>query len=113
MNYYEARQLKDTGGWHYTCKNDDRVWPVGYCREHEPHATKEEAEDCYRGYLLDNRLRLDGKDANAQHKCRECGEWTSGLAECDLTIVVLCDEHRTREIFEKYFPEVGQIISSW
>lgn len=113
MNYYEARRKVDGSGWHYTCKNDWYVWPVGYCREHEPHATKEEACDCYRKWLLDNHLRLDGQEANAQHKCRECGEWTSGYAVCDSTIVVLCDAHRTREVFEKHFPKVAQIISSW
>ena len=36
MNYYDARELRDengqgTGRWHYTCKNDDQVCPVGYC----------------------------------------------------------------------------------
>lgn len=42
MNYYEARELQDengkgTGVFHYTCKNDDRIWPVGYCtRYREP-----------------------------------------------------------------------------
>lgn len=29
MNYYGARQLA-SGGWHYTCRNDDRIWGVGY-----------------------------------------------------------------------------------
>lgn len=31
MNYYDARPLLDGEGWHYTCRNDGRVWPVGYC----------------------------------------------------------------------------------
>lgn len=29
MNYYDARELK-SGGFHYTCRNDDRIWGVGY-----------------------------------------------------------------------------------
>lgn len=31
MNYYEARELSDHSGYHYTCMNDGRVRPVGYC----------------------------------------------------------------------------------
>lgn len=36
MNYYQPREKTDgngngTGLWHYTCKNDGRIWPVGYC----------------------------------------------------------------------------------
>lgn len=36
MNYYQAREIlgedkKPTGKWHYTCRNDDRIWAVGYC----------------------------------------------------------------------------------
>jgi hypothetical protein len=30
MNYYAARQRQD-GRWDYTCMNDGRIWPVGYC----------------------------------------------------------------------------------
>jgi len=36
MNYYKARELMDengkgTGLWHYTCMNDNKVWPIGNC----------------------------------------------------------------------------------
>ena len=36
MNYYQARELRDadgkgTGLWHYTVRNDDRIWATGYC----------------------------------------------------------------------------------
>ncbi len=30
VNYYEPRQLADKSGWHMTCRNDDRIWGVGY-----------------------------------------------------------------------------------
>lgn len=36
MNYYGARQREKDGRWDYTCKNDDRIWPVGYCHEYRP-----------------------------------------------------------------------------
>lgn len=31
MNYFEPRQRKTTMRWDFTCLNDGRVWPVGYC----------------------------------------------------------------------------------
>lgn len=45
MNYYEAREIQTkegqpTGLWHYTCKNDGRIWAVGYC------SSKELCPDC-------------------------------------------------------------------
>ncbi len=89
MNYYEARELVDengkgTGQFHYTVRNDDRIYPVGYCstymepsddpywteeakaehrsrkdKYHGPkgHDSKIEACNCYREYELD-RLRF-------------------------------------------------------
>lgn len=33
MNYYQARQRSETGVWDYTCRNDDRITPEGYCRQ--------------------------------------------------------------------------------
>src|ERR1039458_152792 len=40
------------------------------------HATKEEACECYRKYLLDTTLCLDGCNDDTQRKCKICGEWT-------------------------------------
>jgi hypothetical protein len=34
MNYYGPRQRQSDGRWDYTCKNDNRIWPIGYCRAH-------------------------------------------------------------------------------
>lgn len=31
MNHYAPRQREDNKKWHYTCENDGRIWPVGYC----------------------------------------------------------------------------------
>ncbi len=77
MNYAEARQLSDGGGWHYTVRNDDRIWTHQCCldpgppatqddvekygyqlgeptlgKPHAPHATREEAEECYHAWRL-------------------------------------------------------------
>lgn len=85
MNYYGARQRKSDSRWDFSCKNDNRIWPVGYCSKWRPfsdqeikewhispekleeharfkdkhhdtgHSTEEEACECYRQYLLDCR----------------------------------------------------------
>lgn len=63
MNYYAPRQLKNpatgqpTGLWHYTCLNDGRVWPIGYCagKHNRPpchHTTELQASQCYRTYII-------------------------------------------------------------
>lgn len=114
MNYYKASQRKDTKRWDYTCTNDNRTWPIGYCREDGGHETEQEARDCYKRYLLDNRLRLDGDLEHTQKKCEfaGCDCWTSRYAEVDMRMFSLCDEHRTREVVEKFF-SVGESISSY
>jgi hypothetical protein len=118
VNYYGARELRDADGkgigrYHYTCRNDNRIWPVGYCVEHEGHATEQEAQDCYKRYLLDHRLNLDMTMNDTQRKCCICGEWTQKAAEIDNgQIWDLCDAHRNRETVEKLF-SVGESISSY
>jgi hypothetical protein len=82
VNYAQARSLADKSGWHYTVQNDGRVWTHSCCRTqvpataeqvaelewiyhgslkvgdlidgppHAPHATKEEAEECYHQWRL-------------------------------------------------------------
>lgn len=115
MNYYDARQRKTDKKWDYTCMNDGRIWPVGYCADAGGghHDTAEEARECYTRYLLENRMRLDGKMDNQQLRCEICKEFTDGFAEVDHSHFTLCGEHRTREHVEKLFGTVGQITSSW
>lgn len=131
MNYYAARQREKTKKWDYTCRNDGQIWPVGYCAgrlvdvmkvpedKREPyhedgHETAEEAQECYKRYVLDNDLRLDSKMSGQQRRCEAdgCEEWTQGLATIrGGQMFVLCDEHRNRETVEGMF-SVGEIWSS-
>lgn len=131
MNYYAAKQRKDSLRWDFTCKNDRNVYPVGYCAggkiwtqvkkgEHadkyhaEGHDTAEEAVECYRQFLLDNHLRFyDGEGARTLRVCEhpDCDEFTSGKAVIQHKIMFLCDEHRTRENVEALFEGAAQITS--
>lgn len=114
MNYYEARKLENGSGWHYTCRNDDRIWPVGYCADHEPHATAEEANDCFRRYLLDEISEESYEDWTG---CEVCDAPTKkGLTtrRPHGTGHALCDEHRTNEQVEKLTPPgFGKMVASW
>jgi hypothetical protein len=146
MNYYQARQRKVDNRWDYSCRNDDRIWPVGYCAKYrdpeemasdlvpilmwrkdeieriratkdkyhtDGHATAEEACECYRQYLLDHKLRLDGESKDTWHKCLVCETLTNHFAEIEMQVYVLCDKYRTREEVEKLFGPVGESISSY
>jgi len=119
VNYYAARQRQDNGKWDFTCMNDGRGRPVGYCAEAggSHHDTEEEAQACYRKYLLDTRVRYRSHkegEAGTYEKCKVCGKLTNGYAEVGhLSIYFLCQEHQTREALEEVYGEVGEIWSSW
>lgn len=120
MNYYQPRELRTgagdpTGLWHYTRRNDNQIWPVGYCRDQCPgHPSADEAVEHYRQYLLDEELRLDGRLHAEQRPCAVCAAWTQGLATLgEIAVLVLCDDHRTRETVDQLFRFGGVIISSF
>lgn len=137
MNYLSARQRQSDEKWDYTyngapygyCReyfdpDNYKTWirehmtpaEVEKIRSFEDkyhthgHDTKEEACQCYKEYMLDHRLRLDGKDNSCQRKCEKCGEWTQGFAEVGCyQLWFLCDEHRNREVVSELY-KVGE---SW
>jgi hypothetical protein len=99
-------------GWHYTCHNDNqrRTWAVGYCAEHDPHATKREAEECYRKHELDKTLRflpdVPLRGGTTLQECAECEAITTGFASIGHGIpqfIPLCETHRTRPMVEKHW----------
>jgi len=64
------------------------------------HATSEEACECYKQYLLDNRVTLEfGTTKDTQHRCavEGCENWTQKTAMVDHQTYDLCDEHRNLE----------------
>jgi hypothetical protein len=85
------------GGWLQATLR--RGVPAGYCADHadKPHATADEADACWRKYLVEQTLRLDGR-TDGPGPCKVCGEMTTA------TVVIngyprdwWCDEHRTAE----------------
>lgn len=117
MNYYEARKMKDGSGWQFTGRNkrprpDGETWPVGYCADHEPHAERWEAEDCFRAYLLDGVQEESYGDWTG---CEICGDPTKkGLTSRPPlgTGYPLCDDHRTPEYLSSLVKRPGMIVAS-
>lgn len=114
MNYDQPRE-KESGGWHYTRFNR-RVgtWPIGYCRDHEPHATPDEARECYTKYMLAECVRLDAT-LGEYNPCRAdgCDILTNRAAAVgEWNLYRLCDVHRTREQVAVLFGTVGDSVHS-
>lgn len=121
MNYHRPRQVDpgadrpDAGKWRYTCRNDGRVWPEGYCADCAGHDTKEGAYEHQTQYVLDH-ARYDGKDAESKRQCvvKGCGEWTQCFAEVGhVATFTLCDVHRNRETLALLLMSVGDSFGSW
>lgn len=102
MNYLQARERHDGGGWHFTAMNDGVIWPIGNCSQHPPHATQEEAERCYYEWELDTAMYSSPADPPALHRCEvpECGDFTGASARYGWSIradVSLCAKHLNRD----------------
>ena len=114
MNYYQARQLKDSGKWHWTRMNDKIIYPAGDCVNHEGHNTKEEAERCFYEYEI---KKLYETSFSMRDKCsvKSCKAFTDkALTPDGYSIAHLCKKHRNIKTYRKLFPfKPGrQIISS-
>lgn len=123
MNYYMTRELlgpdgKGAGLWKYTCKNDEQIWPVGYCAADCPgHATAEEARAHQKEYELDHARYVqheDVRDPDLLHRCQICGCFTAGYASwgpSGMSLAYLCAEHCKREELAKLVV-VGYTLTS-
>ncbi len=118
MNYYQPRQTTD-GHWHYTCRNDDRIRPVGYCAERRcKHETPEEAIECYGEYQLSGMRLEHATMAHQQLRCdvEDCDEWTQTITQVGRgmgsTRFHLCDEHRTEEVVRELYSPPECLITS-
>ena len=124
MNYYEPRQLaengKPTGLYHYTCKNDNKIWPVGPCADDcDGHKTPEEACEHYRQWLIEGVIFRKKETEWPKEKC----EIDGCNNEAKLIGVSVnepgqfnqrrfCPEHATKEQMAKFI-HVGSCISSY
>lgn len=102
MNYDQPRQIADgphAGKWHYTSANRRTgTHPIGYCSDHGPHDTEDEARACYRQYER-SRIKLDAKYTNwSGCEYRGCDKPTkTGATAGPWRLASLCEEHLTTE----------------
>ena len=89
---------KGDGGWHYVSLGRTGGYPLGYCAEHEPHATEAEARECYARYQRDH-IKFDrGTWSWTGCNAEGCDNPTRSAARCGAyKMVALCDEHLTTE----------------
>lgn len=109
MNYAEARELTGGRGWHFTVKNDDRIWTHQCCRRmrpataadiedyrdmgfdllpgelvpdgpHPPHATRAEAEACFNEWRrAPERFVIEREVLGDWTGCRICDHPTKSV----------------------------------
>lgn len=160
MNYAEACKLSDGSGWHWTIQNDDRIWTHSCCRTqvpatekdvadtdwiyhgrlkvgdridgppHEPHATKEEAEECYHQWRLreaERTLEFDdavfgdwqgcqailGVPSEDDERVYRCDTPTKGGARYRddhyPEVLALCSDHRDPD---RVLGQIGRVTKS-
>lgn len=98
MRHHTAAQRKDGSGWHFVDLGRTGGYPLGYCREHEPHASEQEARECYARFQRDY-VRLDSQLGNWMD-CAVCGAPTKQGARIEgdgYSLVTLCPDHLTTE----------------
>jgi hypothetical protein len=65
MNYAEARQLSSGNGWHFTVKNDDRIWTHECCRTTVPATEKDVADT---EWIYHGKLKVGDPISGPPHK---------------------------------------------
>ncbi len=100
MRTLTAVQLDPTpqrpGGWHYASLGKRGGGPIGFCAEHDPHETEQEARECYAAYKR-SKVRLNVAFVG-WHSCHICGAPAKTGAEAgSYEQAVLCAEHLTDE----------------
>jgi len=112
MKYHYASR-RDDGRWEFVC-DDGRghVWATGYCALGHDHATEKEARACYRQWLLDHKMKLDGLHEGRFEPCAVCGCRTDRYGAVGMWTRSLCDRHRTRPELERIYPEIVEVITA-
>ncbi len=111
MRNYAARQNKKDGKWFFTYIDSGMpgmIYNAGYCQDDDGHDIKENAEACYRKFLLDERtvfVQVINPQSHFPCKVKDCNENTQGGALIDSQFTIpLCKKHRVREHVDALLP---------
>ena len=98
MRHHTAAPLTDGSGWHYASVHRSRGgYPLGYCADHGPHPTADEARRCYRQWQRDH-VGLDGKCSWTSCDVKGCEKPANSYARIDgdgYAMATLCEDHLT------------------
>lgn len=98
MRHLTAAQRADGSGWHYCSLSKRGGYALGYCAEHAPHASEDDARRCYRTWQRDH-IRLDQRFTNwGDCAIAGCGEPTKLGARIEgdgYSMARLCQKHTT------------------
>ena len=124
MNHYKPREItkegKPTGLFHYTCRNDNQIWPVGPCADGCPgHATTDEAREHYRQWLIDGITFYAETQEWPKEKCESegCNQQATfwGVSRNEpgqFNQRRFCKDHATKEEMAKFI-DAGDCSSSY
>ncbi len=100
MQHHTAHKLSDGSGWHYAATSRRGGRPLGYCAEHDPHATEAEARECYSRWLRDHIVFDEGTWSWSGCNAEGCDQPTRSAARVtgyDVNMATLCDQHLNAE----------------
>lgn len=117
MNYYAARQHKDTGLWKYTVENDGLIREIGLCADGcQGHKTADEANEHYKQYLLSTLSFSPQSETWPKYKCSVVGCQSEATSYANVEGAtrnwLVCESHATRESIEAML-HVGESVSSY
>jgi len=99
----------DIAGYHMTNHRSGSTLAIGYCVNHEPHDTKEEAMECWREYQLEEHYDQDkwAHHNKQRDECAVCGEWAryryQPAAYSWLFPIWACEDHKNKETMKLEF----------
>lgn len=116
MRQHTARQRGEGGGWHYVSLSSRGGYPLGYCADHEPHATEAEARECYAQYQRDHIVLDAWKHNWCGCEVDGCGNPTKSSAKIEgdaYRMAALCPEHMSIEHAVKALGIDGPAGDAW
>lgn len=114
MRHHTASARQDGTGWHYVSMGRQGGHPLGYCADHAPHSTEDEARECY-GMWQRDHITLTGT-LSSWSDCLECGAPTKQYASIEgdgYALAPLCAAHLDTRHAAVHLHITGPAGDSW
>lgn len=98
------RELKPMEGFsqEQTDRENAKIAPFRAKYHDTGHDSAEQAEACYREYVLDQEVRFSR--TTSAERCLECQEWTPEMVEVGpFRFLRLCAKHQAADLIRKHF----------